>query len=286
MSLRWYVRPRMVVLNPSTPVLEAARAIESNEVGAVLVQEKGHVAGIVTDRDLTVRVVGRGLDPRSTPLSAVMSTAVATLSPKDGQRDAIRLMQDRNVRRIPLVEEGRLVGMVTLDDLLLDEAADIEDLGAIVQSQIGAGGPRSPVRKRRSARAESTYGRLINQLRADTGLDTVERVNVALEVVLRSLVRRLTPNEAKDLVAQLPSLLHPTLQALPPGPDKLITRETIEAELIRQLGVDRPRAAQLLAIIGGTIAESVSPGQMEDVRGQLPEELRGVFASTLSPVSS
>jgi uncharacterized protein (DUF2267 family) len=276
----------MVVLNPSTAVLEAARAIESNEVGAVLVQEKGHVAGIVTDRDLTVRVVGRGLDPQSTPLSAVMTTAVATLSPKDSQRDAIRLMQERNVRRIPLVEEGRLVGMVTLDDLLLDEAADIEDLAAIVQSQIGAGGPRSPVRERHRARAESTYGRLINQLRADTGLDTVERVNVALEVVLRSLVRRLTPNEAKDLVAQLPSLLHPTLQALPPGPDKLITRETIEAELIRQLGVDRPRAAQLLAIIGGTIAERVSPGQMEHVRGQLPEELRGVFASTLSPVSS
>lgn len=59
MSLKWYVRPRLVTLNPSTPVLEAARAIENNNIGAVIVQDKGRVVGIMTDRDLTVRVVGQ-----------------------------------------------------------------------------------------------------------------------------------------------------------------------------------------------------------------------------------
>lgn len=90
-------------------------------------------------------------------------------------------------------------------------------------------------------------------------------------------MRRLTPDEAKDLIAQLPSLMQPTLYALPPGPDKLITRETIEAELVQRLNVDRTRAAQLMRAVGATVAQNVSAGQVKDVQSQLPEELRDVF---------
>ena len=280
MSLKWYRRPRMVALNANTPVLEAARAIENNNIGGVVVQNKGRVVGLVTDRDLTVRVVGQGLDSKTTPLSDVMTSPVLTLSPADSQRDAIRLMQERKIRRVPLVEGERLVGMVTLDDLLLDEAAPLEELATVVVGQLGEGGPapsdRTPAARRSAARAEATYGRLLNQLREDSGLKA-EGAETALKVVLNGLVRRLTPNEAKDLIAQLPSMLQPALYDLPPGPDKLITKETIEAELSRRLGVERERAAHLLASAGALIAQSVSAGQMNDVRGQLPEELRGVF---------
>lgn len=286
MSLKWYQRPRLVALNTGTPALEAARAIENNNIGAVVVQDKGAVVGIVTDRDLTVRVVGRGLDPNTTPLADVMTTPVVTLSPKDSQSDAIRLMQERNVRRIPLVEGKRFVGMVTLDDLLLDEAAPLDQLAAIVQAQIGEGGlpvsPRAPAMMRRAARAEATYGRFLNQLQAEAALENADEAATALDIILKSLVRRLTAEEAKDLIAQLPSLLQPTLQALPPGPDKLITRSTIEAELVKQLDVDEPRAAQILAAVGGTIAQSVSAGQMKDVQSQLPEDLRGIFSDIRS----
>jgi CBS domain-containing protein len=229
MSLKWYQRPRLVVLAPGTPVLDAARAIENNSIGAVVVQDNGQVVGIVTDRDLTIRVVGRGLDPKTTQLREVMTTPVITLSLRDGQDDAIRMMQERNVRRIPLVERGRFVGMVTLDDLLLDEAAPLDQMAAIVQAQIGEDGPavspRSPRRMRSVARAEATYGRLINQLRMDADLDDAEEAKTALEIILKNVVRRLTPGEAKDLIAQLPSLLQPMLQALPPGPDKFITEK-------------------------------------------------------------
>ncbi|HEX7128092.1 MAG TPA: CBS domain-containing protein [Thermodesulfobacteriota bacterium] len=281
MSLRLYVRPRLVVLNPNTPVLDAARALENNNIGAVVVQREGQVVGIVTDRDLTVRVVGRARDPRTTPLSEVMTTPVVTLSPADDQTDAIRMMEDYNVRRIPLVEDGRLVGLVTLDDLLLDEAAPLDHLAAVVEAQIGEGGPagpvRSPARARRAARAEATFGRLVRQLQAEAALEAPERAEAALEVVLGSIVRRLTPDEAKDLVAQLPSLLQPRLRALPPGPDKGVTRETIEADLVRQLGVDRDRAASLMAAVWNVVSQTVSRGQMEDVYHQLPEELRRAF---------
>jgi CBS domain-containing protein/uncharacterized protein (DUF2267 family) len=282
MSLKWYQRPRLVALNTAAPALEAARAIENNNIGAVVVQDKGAVVGIVTDRDLAVRVVGHGLDPKTTPLADVMTTPVVTLSPRDSQSEAIRLMQERNIRRIPLVEGNKFVGIVTLDDLLLDEAASLDQLAAIVQAQIGEGGlpdsPRLPAMKRRAARAEATYSRFLNQLQADAALESPDEAAAAIDIVLQHLVRRLTADEAKDLVAQLPSLIQPTLLALPPGPDKLITRSTIEAELIQQLGVDKSRAAQILAAVGRMTAQSVSAGQIKDVQGQLPEDLRGIFS--------
>lgn len=281
MSLKWYLRPRIVALKSNTSVLDAARAIEHNKIGAVVVQDEGSVVGIVTDRDLAIRALGRGLDPHKTTVGEVMTAGVVSLAPTDTQASAIRLMQKRNIRRIPLVEEGRCVGMVTLDDLLLDEAAPIDRLAAIVEAQIGEGGPastdRSPARRRSAARAEATYRRVVNQLRADTGLDNDGQTEIALGIVLDSLVRRLTPGEAEDLISQLPSLLQPALYALPLGPDKRITRETIEQELAQQLGVEPTRATKLLATTGALIAQTVSTGQMEDVRAQLPEPLREVF---------
>lgn len=290
MSLRWYVRPYLVVLKPGTSVLDAARAIEENNIGAVVIQDEGSVVGIVTDRDLTIRVLGRGLDPHKTTVGEVMTAGVVSLSPTDSQASAIRLMHKRNVRRIPLVEEGRFVGMVTLDDLLLDEAAPIDRLAAIVEAQIGEGGPatseRSPARRRSAARAEGTYRRLVKQLRAEADLENDDQAEIALGIVLDSLVRRLTPREAEDLIAQLPSLLQPALYALPLGPDRLITRETIEQELVQQLGVAPERAAKLLTATGALIAQSVSAGQMEDVRAQLPEALREVFVEARSATAS
>lgn len=280
MPLKSYVRPRLVILGPDASALEAARALEKNNIGAVVVQDKGRVVGIVTDRDLTIRVLARGRVPGETPLSEIMTTPVATLTPSDSQSDAIAMMQKWNVRRIPLVDGERLVGVVTLDDLLLDEAAPIEQLGAIVEAQIGEGGPldeRSPARLRSLARAEATLKRMLANVRAAAGFDSDEAAETALEVVLTMVVRRLTPDEAKDLIAQLPSLLQPTLRRQPSGPDKEIDRDTVEESLARQLKVDRREAARILEAVGSVIAQSVTEGQMDDVRRQLPQDLREVF---------
>ena len=121
-------------------------------------------------------------------------------------------MHKRNVRRIPLVEGERFVGIVTFGDLLLDEA--------------------------------------------------------------------------DDLIAQLPSLLQPTRHAVPPGPDKLVTRAIIERELVRRLDVEPSRAGEILAAVGATVAQSISAGQAKDVQGQLPEALRDVFSRSPSSQAS
>ena len=281
MSLRWYRRPRLVVLNSNSTVQEAARAIEHNRIGAVVVQDKGRVVGIVTDRDLAVRALGRGLDAGATKIAEVMTPNPVTLTPADSAGDAVWFMQERNVRRIPLVEDERVVGIVTLDDLILDEAAPMESLTAIVQSQIAEGGPsptaRTPRRRRSLARAEATLTRMLAEVRVETGFEELEQARVALDIVLASLVRRLIPQEATDLIAQLPSLLQPGLRALAWGPDQEISEASIQAELGAQLDVDPTEAARILAAVAGVIAGSISDGQAEDVRGQLPPGLRSVF---------
>jgi uncharacterized protein (DUF2267 family)/predicted transcriptional regulator len=285
MSLRWYEWPRLVVLPSDASALEAARALENNQIGAVIVQDQGRVVGIVTDRDLALRVVGRELDARTTQLGEVMSPDVVTLPPEASQADAIGLMQARNVRRIPLVDGERIVGIVTLDDLLLDETVPVEELALVVRAQVGEGGPTAPQRaqshaaRRRGARAEATYGRFIHEVRTAAGLATAEQAETALEVVLTALLMRVTPDEAEDLIAQLPSLLHDPLRSLPPGPDRSITCAAIEDELVRRLDVDPERAMELLRAVAATLKRHVSAGQMEDVRGQLPEEMRNVFGA-------
>lgn len=281
MSLKWYRRARLVILNSNTSVLEAARAIERNRIGAVIVQDEGRIVGIVTDRDLAVRALSHGLEAKETTLAQVMSSPPITLTPADSRTEAVRLMKRYNIRRIPLVDGERVVGIVTLDDLLLDEAAPLEELASIVEAQLGEGGPadssRLPAQQRKQARATASFRRFLNAVRDGAALEDLDRAETALLVVLRSLLRRLTPEEARHLLAQLPSVLHEELRTVPPGPDKSITLETMEEELAKRLDVDRSRAATLLAQIGSTIATSVSPGEMEDVRNQLPASMRSIF---------
>jgi CBS domain-containing protein/uncharacterized protein (DUF2267 family) len=288
MSLESYLWPRLVVLGSKASALEAARALDNNQIGTIIVQDRRRVGGIVTDRDLAIRVLGQQRDPRTTTLAEVMTPNVATLPSDASTDDAIRLMQERGVRRIPLVDGERVVGIVTLDDLLVDEAVTSEQLAGIVSVQIGAGGPAAPTRlqeraaQRRRSRAAGAYGRLINQIRENVQLESADQAEKALAVVLSALVRRLTRDEADDLIAQLPSLLQERLRGLPAGPDKTITRATIEAELTAQLGLDGARAAEILGDVGRTLNQTVSSGQMDDVRGQLPKELRNVFESDTS----
>src|SRR5690606_24996100 len=244
MSLRHYPWPRLVVLAPGASALEAAWAIENNNIGAVVVQQHGEVVGIVTDRDLTVRVLGRELNPRETRLADVMTRDVVTLPPDGSRMEAIQLMRTHGIRRIPLVDaSGGVAGVVTLDDLLADEAAPISELGAVVRAQVGSGGPSAPTRlekeaaERREARLESTRRRFLNQIRTEAGLESIEQAERAALLVLASLLRRLTPDEAMDLIAQLPMKLTAELRGLQPGPDKTITLETITDDLVNELGV-------------------------------------------------
>jgi CBS domain-containing protein len=123
--------------NPSTiapekPVAEAARVMKQEDAGVVPVTENGRLIGMVTDRDIAIRVVAEGKDPQSTTVREVASTDLVTVDPQQGLDEALRLMAQHKVRRLPVVEEdGRLVGVVAQADVARE--ADDTQTGQVVQ---------------------------------------------------------------------------------------------------------------------------------------------------------
>ncbi|MCN9242258.1 CBS domain-containing protein [Streptomyces sp. RY43-2] len=108
-----------VAVPPGTSLAETARQMDANGVGSVLVVEGESLRGIVTDRDLAVRGLGGGLD-REARVDALMSRRVITVNVSDDVHVAYRAFRGSGVRRLPVLSGHRVVGMVTVDDLLLD----------------------------------------------------------------------------------------------------------------------------------------------------------------------
>ncbi|HEV3400644.1 MAG TPA: CBS domain-containing protein [Acidimicrobiales bacterium] len=113
-----------VALDASEPVGEAARRMKAQDIGDVIVLQDGQICGVVTDRDIVVRVLAEGRDPNQTQLGEVCSREVASVSPTDDLTAAGDLMRDRAVRRVPVVENGRPVGIVSIGDLAIERDPD------------------------------------------------------------------------------------------------------------------------------------------------------------------
>ena len=104
----------------NAPVVEAAQLMRDNDIGDVVVVDGADIAGILTDRDIVVRLVAEGLDPSTTEVSAICSREVVTVGPGDDLDTAVRLMREHAVRRLPVVEAGAVVGIVSLGDLAIE----------------------------------------------------------------------------------------------------------------------------------------------------------------------
>ena len=143
MTLERYLRRDLVLLPSTASVQAGARALEKSGVGSILVCDEGMLVGIVTARDIAVRVASRGLNPARTRLFDVMTRDVATLPASASSGEAGRLMLDHCVRRVPLTDASAPVGIVTLDDLMLEQELSGSMIAAIVRSQqSGAAEPR------------------------------------------------------------------------------------------------------------------------------------------------
>ena len=135
-------RPRAVT--PQTPLTEVAELMEAEDVGSIPVVEEDRVVGIVTDRDIVVRAIAKGKDPKGMPVSAVSSRELVTVHPNDDLSDALELMARHQVRRLAVTGEGeRLVGVVSQADVARE--AKEKDTGEVVQSiSREPEGPRTP----------------------------------------------------------------------------------------------------------------------------------------------
>jgi CBS domain-containing protein/uncharacterized membrane protein YuzA (DUF378 family) len=102
---------------PDTPVTEAARLLQHKDVGSVPVVDQGRLVGILTDRDLALRVVAEARDPAKVTAGEVASQELVTVKPTQSLAEALRLMARRQVRRLPVVDQGRLVGVLAQADI-------------------------------------------------------------------------------------------------------------------------------------------------------------------------
>lgn len=116
----------LAVVSPDTTVTEAAQVMQRHDVGVVPVCEGANIVGLVTDRDIVVRNIAHGKDPNHTMVRDVMTTQVKSVSPETNLQQAAGIMAAQQIRRLPVVEGDRLVGMVSLGDLATKAKYDVE----------------------------------------------------------------------------------------------------------------------------------------------------------------
>jgi CBS domain-containing protein len=114
--------PRTV--NADDPVTDAARIMRDDDIGDVIVLQNGEVGGIVTDRDIVVRGVAEGRDIGSTPVGEVCTSGIEAIEPSASVDDALRKMRGSDIRRLPVVDGGRPVGIISLGDLAVEREPD------------------------------------------------------------------------------------------------------------------------------------------------------------------
>jgi len=125
---------RPVTLDEDASVVEAARAMRDGDFGSIIIvkEDGGAVSGVVTDRDIVVRVVAEGVDPKNVRLGDICEGDVVTAGPEDPVDKVADLMRAKAIRRVPVVEGGHLVGVVSLGDLAkkMDEGPALADISA------------------------------------------------------------------------------------------------------------------------------------------------------------
>jgi len=114
----------MVTVKPEDTVLEAIKVLASENIGAAVVVAGGQLVGIFSERDYTRKVVLKGRHSESTRVEEIMTKNVVCVTPRTKTRDCMALMSEKSIRHLPVVEDGRVVGMVSIRDIVTDIIAD------------------------------------------------------------------------------------------------------------------------------------------------------------------
>ena len=120
-------------LAPGASAMEAAQVMRDNDIGDVVVLEEERLYGIVTDRDIVVRVLAEQSDPSAVRLADICSRELTTIAPDASVAEAVRLIREKSIRRLPVVEDdGQVVGIVSLGDIAVarDRKSALGDISA------------------------------------------------------------------------------------------------------------------------------------------------------------
>ena len=131
-TLKDLMTPNPLTVTAGTTIVDAAQQMRDRGIGDVIVTDGGKVCGIVTDRDIVVRAVADGGEPTTTTVGDICSRDLVTLSPGADVTEAVTLMRERALRRLPVVENGKPVGIVSIGDLAIerDEDSALADISA------------------------------------------------------------------------------------------------------------------------------------------------------------
>ncbi len=134
MQVKDLMNPSVITIEPGSSAALAARLISRHNVGALPVcGEDRRLRGVVTDRDIVLRCIAAEEDPAQTPVRDIMTRSCTTVSPQDDCREATRLMSLHQVRRLPVVENGKLVGVISLGDVARSGRFDMEAAQALCE---------------------------------------------------------------------------------------------------------------------------------------------------------
>ena len=131
-SIQKVMTPNPKTYPATTSIADAARAMRDNNIGDVLVERDGAVCGIVTDRDIVVRAVAEDRSLSEVCLADICSGELTALAPTDSVDDAVQLMRENALRRLPICDDGKAVGIVSLGDLAVerDPRSALADISA------------------------------------------------------------------------------------------------------------------------------------------------------------
>ena len=134
------VKPsRVVSVRPEQTVLEAIKVLAQENIGAAIVMNGDRIVGILSERDYTRKIVLKGRASDTTKVEEIMTPNVIVVSPRTKTRECMQLMTEKNIRHLPVVEEGRCIGMVSIRDIVSDIIADqdftIEQLEHYISGQ-------------------------------------------------------------------------------------------------------------------------------------------------------
>lgn len=115
--VRDVMKKNIIAIDSSMTVQDAAKMMDDASIGAIVVLENGIAIGIITERDLTRRIIAKG-KPYTTSVKEAMSSPVVVVNPDDSVWDAAQLMKTRRIHRLPAVKDSRLVGMITTSDIV------------------------------------------------------------------------------------------------------------------------------------------------------------------------
>jgi CBS domain-containing protein len=136
MSLERICGKTVVTISPDATVLDAAKLMQSQHIGSLVVIDEFRPIGMLTDRDIVLKLVANEKKPGETAVKSIMTANPTMVNVNYDVLDAVRLMRNRGVRRLPVVDEHRhLIGIITMDDVLAAFGTEVGDLAGAVQKE-------------------------------------------------------------------------------------------------------------------------------------------------------